>query len=272
MADLAPGSDFLINLVARELHEITASLFEKGLYNQADLSIGVVTHDRALLDGLARSRRDPVVDGEHDVAACDEHLVEVCVVREGVLPGVVDGRRARSSVDVDDRRVPPGRIEVVRLDDARREREPVARGNREDLRRLKVKGREALRAGGDQNRALHTAGVVQRERGRRVLSGVVVQVEAPIRREDHPVRAFLPSDPPHSGAVEPDAVQVPLDRGLLESGEVDDASRLVDERGSERRAVERPRTPHRPVSPRDPVQEPSVGAVPIQMCVAVALG
>ncbi|HEV2842609.1 MAG TPA: ATP-binding cassette domain-containing protein [Chthoniobacterales bacterium] len=47
--------EFLIDLVARKLPEMIPSLFEKGLYRNSDLAIGLVTHDRPLLEGLARS-------------------------------------------------------------------------------------------------------------------------------------------------------------------------------------------------------------------------
>jgi branched-chain amino acid transport system ATP-binding protein len=51
-------TNFLINLITRKLPEMIPLLFKKGLYRQTHLAIGLVTHDRALLGGLARSCSD----------------------------------------------------------------------------------------------------------------------------------------------------------------------------------------------------------------------
>ncbi len=55
-------TNFLIELIACKLPEMIRSLFEKGQYRYPDLAVGLVTHDRALLDGLARNcSHEPMV-------------------------------------------------------------------------------------------------------------------------------------------------------------------------------------------------------------------
>ena len=48
-------TNFLINLITCKLPEMIPLLFKKGLYRQTHLAIGLVTHDRVLLEGLVRS-------------------------------------------------------------------------------------------------------------------------------------------------------------------------------------------------------------------------
>jgi ABC-type transporter Mla maintaining outer membrane lipid asymmetry ATPase subunit MlaF len=48
-------TNFLINLITCKLPEMIPLLFKKGLYRQTHLAIGLVTHDRVLLEGLAHS-------------------------------------------------------------------------------------------------------------------------------------------------------------------------------------------------------------------------
>jgi ABC-type branched-subunit amino acid transport system ATPase component len=51
-------TNFLIKLLTCKIPDMIPLLFKKGLYRQTQLSIGLVTHDRVLLEGIARSCSD----------------------------------------------------------------------------------------------------------------------------------------------------------------------------------------------------------------------
>jgi branched-chain amino acid transport system ATP-binding protein len=54
-------TNLLVNFISCRIHEMIPALFEKGLYRQTELAIGLATHDRALLDGLLRAcSREPM--------------------------------------------------------------------------------------------------------------------------------------------------------------------------------------------------------------------
>ncbi len=159
-----------------------------------ELDVGHHLADDEVLERLALAGGAPRVHGEDDVAGVDEDLVEECVAGERVVPGVVDGRRARAAVDVDDRRVLLRGIEAAGLQDPGRQGEAVGGRHGEERGRLEAERRDEVRSRGrDHGSAGAPPASWTRQRRQPVVARVEVGVGAPVRAHRDPCASRLPS-------------------------------------------------------------------------------